>query len=203
MNKCNQWEMNQWMHQSWRQHNGYKSTFNIKFQSNMLCTWKQQYFQTFTMWHHMVGANSTLICSLPTNKHYKLCTQIHLIFIQSIVPNNSNLFLDYIHTFISLLLLFHYFPNFGLLLIIWIGDHILIIIVKKTQTDSKFTFIIFLFTNMLIFFFTQIWKYQTSIELKCRDQNWNMKICGSQPYRTLKLHIVYLSLFSSNFFKCL
>jgi hypothetical protein len=61
------------------------------------------------LWHNMVGVNSTSIRSLPTNKHYKLCTQMHLILIQSIVPNNSSLFSNYIHIFISLLLLFHYF----------------------------------------------------------------------------------------------
>jgi hypothetical protein len=77
-----------------------------------------------------------------------------LSFIQSIVPNNSSLFLEYIHTFSSWLLPFHYFLDSGLLLIIRICDHILIIIVRKTYIDSEFIFY-FLFSHQyVIAFFT-------------------------------------------------
>ncbi len=65
------------------------------------------------------------------NKHYKLCTLLHFIHIQFVVPNHSSYFSNYNHTFISLLLLFHYFPDFGLFLIIRICDQILIILVGK------------------------------------------------------------------------
>jgi hypothetical protein len=78
---------------------------------------------------------------------------MHLVFIQSIFPNNSSLFLEYI-TFSSWLLLFHYFLDFGLLLIIKICDHILIIIVRKTHIDLEFMFY-FLFSHQYaIAFFT-------------------------------------------------
>ncbi len=40
----------------------------------------------------LVGANSTLICFLLSNKQYKSCTQMHLIFILYVIPNNSSLF---------------------------------------------------------------------------------------------------------------
>jgi hypothetical protein len=38
----------------------------------------------------LVGVNFTLICSLFINKHYRLCTHLHLIHIQFVVLNHSH-----------------------------------------------------------------------------------------------------------------
>jgi len=81
----------------------------------------------------LVNSNSTQICFMFTNKHNRLCTQMHLILIQYIIPKNSIFIfklyshIDFIIVIVSLL------PKFGLLLKIRFCDHILIITIKKNK----------------------------------------------------------------------